>query len=1393
MSTNYEVQEEDIVCQLLDWYPSDQDNDAIDSDRDVSDYQSIDTKSYIIRVFGLDDIGTSISIKITHFLPFFYIEIPKSWTSVDIDYLVTTIKRKIGKKYKDSIKYRIVKKHKFRGFTNHMKFRFIKFTFKNETVMRKCRYIFSKRMDIPELMKTNVLFQSYESNISPFLRFIHMRNIKPAGWILIKKNTYSIIEDRYKETRCKIELEVHWKDVFPLDKDEIAPMIISSYDIEADSSHGDFPQAKKTYQKLAYDIVYKLYELLQKPNHNHQIIKDIQTSTTITCIQDIERISKTQTQFEELCKRNVVCLLRPMLLKAFYENVNDMLDITYSLDFVLNDIHHVYTKKNRKPRENIIDEIQDKIIDMLEYFCLKNNTKEIKIFRDYVKKIKLSYGNYRLYDLVDKVTELAYADDGEHHTKKIPYYYKDLLSKIITRTYLVKEIDCLLTEFLPDVEGDKVIQIGTTSNKYGETKCFKKHIITLKSCDQFTDNEGNNVIVESYRTEREVLLAWVEFINHLMPDVLLGYNIFGFDFAYLFNRAKELGIEDEFMMIGKMLNKPSILMNKKLASSALGDNDLYYMDMTGIILIDLLKVVRNGYNLPSYKLDNVAKHFIGSQKDNVSPKDIFRLQKLGSKERMIVAKYCIQDCVLCNDLTTKLDVITNNIGMANVCSVPLSYIFLRGQGIKIFSLVAKECRENNYLLPVLEKIEDNNNCSFEGAIVLKPNPGIYFEPITVLDYSSLYPSSIISENLSHETYCIERQWLGETGKKKLKQLGYGVVDVSFNIYKDIDPENKNKGKRKVGVKNCRYVQYKNKTSDGTLKKGIIPNILMKLLKARKDTRAKIKTEKDHFKKSVLDGLQLAYKITANSLYGQIGAKTSNIRWIDIAASTTAVGRNLVMFAKDTVEKEIEGAKVVYGDSVVEDTPILLKDNNDNVIIKTIHTLGDVWKPYNEFKARDKYISCKEQSTSNYMVWSGHTWSKIKRVIRHKTNKKIFRVCTSKGIVDVTEDHSLLNEMKKQIKPNECIVNKTRLYTSFPNIIKGPVDSKLCKNLSFLQKKMAAEYYLLLKSAGYHPYLEMNGKYINMKIYTTRLNKKKLQKDGNIVKDIRFLRNTHTNEYVYDLETEEGRFQAGIGEMIVKNTDSVFVKFKVDNENGLDAVKKSIETGIQFEKIVKSMLKPPHNLEYEKTFWPFILLSKKRYVGNKYEFDTKKYKQTSMGIVLKRRDNADIVKVIYGGIIDIIMNKQNIELSKTFLKQSLLDLINGKYALEKLVITKSLRAGYKDPQSIAHKVLADRMGERDPGNKPQVNDRIPFIYISIPEKKGKKILQGNRIEHPSYIKKNNLKPDYHFYITNQIMKPVAQVFALVMEQPERLFDEALRVASNRKNKIQEITRWFRPKK
>ena len=124
-----------------------------------------------------------------------------------------------------------------------------------------------------------------------------------------------------------------------------------------------------------------------------------------------------------------------------------------------------------------------------------------------------------------------------------------------------------------------------------------------------------------------------------------------------------------------------------------------------------------------------------------------------------------------------------------------------------------------------------------------------------------------------------------------------------------------------------------------------------------------------------------------------------------------------------------------------------------------------------------------------------------------------------------------------------------------------------------------------------------------------------------------------------------------------------------------------------------------------------------------------------------------------------MNQKNVEQSIKYLKDELRKLLDGKFALDMLVITKSLRGFQKNPDQIAHKVLADRIGKLDPGNKPKSNDRIPYVYI---ETKGEVKLQGDRIETPEYIRENTLKPDYMFYITNQIMKPVAQIYSLIVE-------------------------------
>mgnify|MGYP003330937421 CR=1 FL=1 len=230
--------------------------------------------------------------------------------------------------------------------------------------------------------------------------------------------------------------------------------------------------------------------------------------------------------------------------------------------------------------------------------------------------------------------------------------------------------------------------------------------------------------------------------------------------------------------------------------------------------------------------------------------------------------------------------------------------------------------------------------------------------------------------------------------------------------------------------------------------------------------------------------------------------------------------------------------------------------------------------------------------------------------------------------------------------------------------------------------------------------------------------------------------------------------------VLKSDDEIhLIKEKYGDVSPEELLKLSIETGKEASKRVSSQLKKPQDLEYEKTFYPLALLSKKRYASIKYELDFKKGKRNEMGIVLKRRDNAPIVKDIYGGVIDILMKERNIQKAIDFVDKSLNNLLEGKVPMEKLIITKSLRSGYKNPAQIAHKVLADRMGKRDPGNKPSVGDRIPFVYIHT---ENKKALQGEKIEHPNYIIENKLRPNYSFYITNQIMKPLLQLFGLVVE-------------------------------
>jgi len=1197
---------------------------------ETSDITDTETRQKIfsIQMFGVNEKGKTACINVKDYDPFFYVKVGDGWTESEKILFVEQVAMDMGEPYASAItSTELIQRKKLYGFDGGKQYNFILFHFRNEAAMKKAKGLWYTRQGEYKLNPEGYMFTKdeleepektilYEAQIPPLLRLFHIKEISPSGWIDLPKQKTKIIRD--KTTACDYEFSIKYSDIVPLpQKESIVPYKICSFDIEASSSHGDFPLPIKNYKKLATNIIDVCAE---ENNYAPDFIKNIilaafgfQTVTNVDLVYPIKPVTKESvlTKFVEWIK-----------IKPANYTTTDI-----ELDLGLTDI---------KYQQTAVEEVEGEEGGEEESVGGGGGAEEEEGSKNW-----LTYkAKPKAYKKRGTITDLLLDSEATRETKLV-------------------ELNRTLTSVFPPLQGDNVTFIGSTFVKYGEDKPYLNHCIARNTCDPVAGAE-----IESYATEKEVLLAWTKLIQRENPDIVIGYNIFGFDYQFMFLRAKELGCEHAFLKLSRKKNEVCLKRDWRTGKEGLeentimiasGQHDLTFVKMPGRLQIDLYNYFRRDYQLTQYKLDYVSGYFIGDDvkkftyeeadtitkvysknltglengsfihfeeeahtsdaykngkkfevydvdhakgnfcirgkeepdiahkkvrwglaKDDVTPQDIFRMTNEGPAERAIIAKYCIQDCNLVHHLMRKIDVLTGYSEMASLCSVPMDFLVMRGQSIKLTSYIAKKCREKGTLMPVIEK--SLNDDGYEGATVLEPKCNLYLEtPVACLDYSSLYPSSMISENISHDSKVLTKEYdlagniIEETGEKDEttgqyiydNMLGYEYVDITYNTYKWQRKNGNPKAgmeKVKVGYKLCRYAQYPSDKVTGDTTHAVMPAILKELLAARKATRAQIKSTDDDFMKNILDKRQLSIKVTANSLYGQTGAKTSSFYEKDCAASTTAIGRKLLIYGKRVIEE-------AYADTIVP--------------------------------------------TTNY----------------------------------------------------------------------GDVRTKA--------------------------------------------------------------------EYVYG------------------DTDSVFFRFNLEDLDGQPIIgKKALEITIELAKqageLASKFLKKPHDLEYEKTFLPFCLLSKKRYVGMLYEDDPNKGKRKSMGIVLKRRDNAPIVKDIYGGIIDILMKENDIEKAAEFLKSCLQQMVDEKYSMDKLVITKSLRSGYKNPNQIAHKVLADRLGRRDPGNKPSVGDRIPFVYIENPDKKA---LQGERIETPDYIiaSKGQVKINYGFYITNQIMKPVQQLFALVLEQ------------------------------
>ena len=820
----------------------------------------------------------------------------------------------------------------------------------------------------------------------------------------------------------------------------------------------------------------------------------------------------------------------------------------------------------------------------------------------------------------------------------------------------------------PELENDIITQIGSTLHIYG-TDIKAEYCFTVNSKQDKYVEQQENIVTVVCESEKDLLQKWIKFIRKLDPDIITGYNINTFDWNYIYKRCKLLDIELDLQYLTRLHDYPAKYVVEKLVTNAYGENIFKYMNAPGLLNSDLYTIIKREKKLPSYKLDYVATEYIGDQKDPMTALDLFNMSQGTAKEIATVIHYCVKDCTLVIDLILKLCIITNNIAMANVTWVPMEYIESKGQQIKVHSQLTYEARLNDYLVPTIpykDSSELDEEEKFTGATVQEAEPGAHFEQITGLDFASLYPSIMIANNYSYETI--------------VKGPKYDNIDEVE--YKDII-WTEDAGTPQERVEKVRFVQNK---------KGILPIMLEKLWTERKAIKKEMKNVKAQLKEAktneekaalsmqydVLDGFQLAMKVSMNSIYGFTGANLGRLPEKRIAAATTAEGRRMIQACKEYVESNYD-CKVVYGDSVAGYTPIYIYDKGNIEVIK-IEELENFIK---ENGTSRKWIycfnsekECIELSDLKLYTWTEKGWTHLKRIIRHKLHKskKMIRVITQAGIVDVTDDHSLLLDNYKEISPkNIKIGDKLLIHGKYEKLRKKEYDHSL-ENFSYkgTDQLTVAKTFLNLQKENYDLYFYYNK---DKKEYKIKNKKDKLYEkyEINQITYIEELEKTKEHEYVYDLTTENHHFAAGIGNIIVHNTDSIYVKFFTEftGQEHMNEVFRISEIAADG---CSKLFKKPIEMEFEKVMWPFILFSKKRYAcviwTNEHKHDYIDYK----GIQVVRRDNCPYVKDKSMQIFEKILLDRDIPKSIEMGREYSKNLLDGKVPMKDLVISKSLK-GY----------------------------------------------------------------------------------------------------------------------
>lgn len=1247
---------------------------------DWNTYHELDDEEedkYVIQIFGRTENDEDVCLKVVDFLPFFYVEIPLEWKDHNINKFIAAVKNKVqwisnnntAYSYDLSeslVGYKKYYKKKYYNFTNKKKFSFLMLAFKSYTAMKEFARVLSKPLQIDKISKKKETFKLYESNIEPHIRYMHINKLSSCGWVNIDKSKL-IANNKYSS--CVHSYIVNHKDVKPSsNEDRMAPFKIMGYDIECISCDHNFPQSsRKSDSIIQIGITMYRYGSM---NCYEQHLLTLKQSMTISGA-NVECYRTEKGLIEGWAKK--VASIRPDFT-AGYNNFN------FDDKYIFNRIMRIDKEEAEKQGisvDSLDDKFMDKILKIIgkinnEYLVTTENIDHT-IKSAHQKKNPNQYFGPSLSYFEYKNLSSAALGDNEFYFFQIPGIISIDMMKVIQRDHrlLGYKLDNVTANFITE-DTKKIEELGEYQSD-PTLQCI--HIYTASTKALEKDSFIQIMINDGYSSS--------PFIEGAKFKVL--------DITTITEKIEQDGQINTYNV-----QAIKTLINKK-------------------DLVNLHNVLKNRL----YKL------FWTFAKDDMHHSLINKYFNEGDPRRIRqIGKYCLKDCKLVNLLLAKLDIIVNSVAMAKVCIVPISYLFMRGQGVKIFSLVSEKCKTNNFLIPVLAfRDHDADEVTYEGATVINPKPAVYLSPIGVLDFSSLYPNSMRERNLSHECYVNDKAY----------------DNLDGYIYHDIYIVRKDKSGKII------------KNIDGTI-------------------------QKDHhrFAQELISDEQIneELKDIFNNIQENMNKSIEKIKNTSYYTDELLKQRiNYLNYKKESL-------------SEVKDDSYLNVKNELEILNKYDGTIKE------ELSKLNKYI---DEIKNDDKMADNIKNDKIKK-ITDKTNKDILLIYKSIKITDAKREE--LIKMEKENADKRRSEEKSKKY----NIVDGKnvrygilpeILTELLNKRKETNARLAKEKDPFVKAI-------LNALQLAFKVTANSL----YGQTGAATSPIFFLPIAASTTAIgrerlyFAKKTVEDNFPGS--EIIYGDTDSIFINFHIKDANGnektdTEALLKTIELCKAAANKINKLVPKPQSIVYEKTLHPFILVAKKKYVGLMYTKDASKYELKSMGIVLKRRDNAPIVKILVGGIINYILKNRDIDKAIEYAREVLQKLMDGKYPIDKFIISKTLKAKYKKPQTIAHKVLADRMAERDPGNRPQINDRIPYVYIvkKTENKKKKDILQGDLIEHPDYVISNGLKIDYLYYLEHQIINPASQILELMISKKdvENFFDDFIVKENNKRLGRQNMEKWM----